>query len=252
MSTPVLETRNLTKQFGGLTATNSVSLQLEAGARHALIGPNGAGKTTFVNLLTGVLSPSSGTILLEGNDITDAKPEARVRLGLARTFQINQLFKDLTVFETLGIAVNEQRGIGARMFGSFSRDATTRQTVESLAHEFGLSSLLNTRTSDLAYGRQRLLELAVAFACKPRVLLLDEPAAGVPEAERHDLLATIARLPRDVAILLIEHDMDLVFSFAERITVLVEGALLTTGTPDEIANDPRVKAVYLGEGDTHG
>jgi ABC-type branched-subunit amino acid transport system ATPase component len=252
MSTTVLETRNLTKQFGGLTATNNVSLQLEAGARHALIGPNGAGKTTFVNLLTGVLTPTSGTILLEGADITNAKPEARVRRGLARTFQINQLFKDLTVFETLGIAVNEQRGIGARLFGSFSRDATTRQTVEGLAHEFGLSSLLNTRTSDLAYGRQRLLELGVAFACKPRVLLLDEPAAGVPEAERHDLLATIARLPRDVAILLIEHDMDLVFSFAEHITVLVEGALLTTGTPDEIAHDPRVKAVYLGEGDTHG
>jgi ABC-type branched-subunit amino acid transport system ATPase component len=252
MSAPVLETRNLTKQFGGLTATNSVSLQLEVGARHALIGPNGAGKTTFVNLLTGVLTPSSGFILLEGTDITDAKPEARVRRGLARTFQINQLFKDLTVFETLGIAVNEQRGIGARLFGNFSRDATTRQTVEGLAHEFGLSSLLNTRTSDLAYGRQRLLELGVAFACKPRVLLLDEPAAGVPEAERHDLLATIARLPRDVAILLIEHDMDLVFSFAERITVLVEGALLTTGTPDDIANDPRVKAVYLGEGDAHG
>jgi ABC-type branched-subunit amino acid transport system ATPase component len=252
MSIPVLETRKLSKQFGGLTATNSVSLQLEAGARHALIGPNGAGKTTFVNLLTGVLAPSSGSILLKGAVITDAKPETRVRRGLARTFQINQLFKDLTVFETLGIAVNEQRGVGARMLGSFRRDATTRQTVEALAHEFGLTSLLNIRTSDLAYGRQRLLELAVAFACKPRVLLLDEPAAGVPEAERHDLLATIARLPRDVAILLIEHDMDLVFSFAERITVLVEGALLTTGTPHQIANDPRVRAVYLGAGDTHG
>lgn len=252
MSTPVLETRNLTKQFGGLTATNAVSLQLEAGARHALIGPNGAGKTTFINLLTGVLAPSAGQILLEGVDITEAKPDARVRRGLARTFQINQLFKDLTVFETLGIVVNEQRGIGARMFASFGRDATTRQTVDALANEFGLSGLLNTRTSDLAYGRQRLLELAVAFACKPHVLLLDEPAAGVPEAERHDLLATIARLPRDVAILLIEHDMDLVFSFAERITVMVEGAVLTTAAPDEIANDPRVKAVYLGHGDADG
>lgn len=246
---PALETRGLTKRFGGLTATRDVSFALEVGARHALIGPNGAGKTTFVNLLTGVLRPSSGAVLLQGKDITGLRPDVRVRRGLARTFQINQLFKDLSVAETLGIAVNEQRGTGHRLWSGFARDGETTDQVASLARDFGLDSLLEARTSELAYGRQRLLEIAVAFACKPRVLLLDEPAAGVPEAERHDLLATIARLPRTVAILLIEHDMDLVFSFAEKITVMVEGAVLTSGTADEIANDPRVKAVYLGEGE---
>jgi ABC-type branched-subunit amino acid transport system ATPase component len=244
---PALETRNLTKRFGGLIATRDVSLTLEQGARHALIGPNGAGKTTFVNQLTGVLAPTSGTILLEGEDITNLRAERRVHRGLARTFQISQLFRKLTVYESLGIAVNEQRGVGARMLASFTGDRETRATVEALAHEFGLESVLHTRTGELAYGRQRLVEIAMAFACRPRVLLLDEPAAGVPEAERHDLLATIGRLPKDVAILLIEHDMDLVFSFADTITVLVEGAVLTSGPADAIARDERVKAVYLGE-----
>ena len=244
-----LETERLMKHFGGLVAANDVSLQLESGARHALIGPNGAGKTTVVNLLTGVLTPSSGVIRLRGKDITRLRPEGRVSSGLARTFQISQLFRKLTVFESLGIAVNEQRGTGARMWGSFSGDHETREAVEALACEFGLEGDLDTRTAELAYGRQRLLEIALAFACRPRVLLLDEPAAGVPEAERESLLATIGRLPKDVAILLIEHDMDLVFSFAERITVLVEGAVLTSGTTAEIANDERVRAVYLGEAD---
>jgi ABC-type branched-subunit amino acid transport system ATPase component len=244
-----LETQGLVKRFGGLFATRDVSLRLENGARHALIGPNGAGKTTFVNLLTGVLAPTSGTVRLGDEDITRLRPEARVHRGLARTFQISQLFRKLTVFESLGIAVNEQRGMGSRIWGSFSSDRETRRTVEELAQEFGLDEVLDTRTSELAYGRQRLLEIALAFACQPRVLLLDEPAAGVPEAEREALLATIDRLRKDVAILLIEHDMDLVFSFANQITVLIEGAVLTSGSAAEIANDDRVRAVYLGEAD---
>jgi ABC-type branched-subunit amino acid transport system ATPase component len=242
-----LETRGLSKRFGGLVATRDVSLRLEMGARHALIGPNGAGKTTFVNLLTGVLAPSGGSIWLSGEEITRARPDVRVRRGLARTFQISQLFRNLTVFESLGIAVNEQRRVGARFWTDFARDHETRHGVEALAAEFGLTDLLDTPVSELAYGRQRLLEIAMAFACRPRVLLLDEPAAGVPEAERDALLATIARLPADVAILLIEHDMDLVFSFAQQITVLVEGGVLTSGPAEEVAADARVKAVYLGE-----
>lgn len=244
---PALETRGLIKRFGGLVATRDVSLQLPVGARHALIGPNGAGKTTFVNQLTGVLTPSSGTILLGGEDITRLTPEARVRRGLARTFQISQLFRSLTVAESLGIAVNERRGAGHRAWTDFAHDGDAKREIETLAHEFGLEALLDARTSELAYGRQRLLEIALAFACRPRVLLLDEPAAGVPEAERDALLATIARLPGDVAILLIEHDMDLVFSFARDITVLVEGGVLTSGPAEQVADDPRVKAVYLGE-----
>jgi ABC-type branched-subunit amino acid transport system ATPase component len=243
----VLATENLFMRFGGLVTTRDVSISLEEGARHALIGPNGAGKTTFVNLLTGVLTPTGGTIQLAGEDITRLRPEARVRRGLARTFQISQLFRQLTVAESLGIAVNEQRGLGSRMWANFTADRETRAAVEALAVEFGLDTVLDAQTSQLPYGRQRLLEIALAFACCPRVLLLDEPAAGVPEAERQDLLATIGRLPRDVAILLIEHDMDLVFSFADRITVLVEGAVLTSGPAETIANDERVKAVYLGE-----
>lgn len=244
---PALETRSLVKRFGGLTATDDVSFRLEQGARHALIGPNGAGKTTFINLLTGVLAPTAGQILLEGQDVTRLRSELRVQRGLARTFQINQLFPAMTPLETIGLAVSERLGGGRdwwRVIGS--RRAILDEIVE-IAQRFRLTDVLDERTANLAYGKQRLLEIAVAFACKPRVLLLDEPAAGVPEAERHELLATVAALPRDVSVLLIEHDMDLVFSFAERISVLVNGALFTEGTVDEVASDPRVRAVYLGE-----
>lgn len=244
--TAALETHGLTKRFGGLVATNDVTFRLEQGARHALIGPNGAGKTTFVNLLTGVLAPSSGRILLEGEDVTRLSPERRVRGGLARTFQINQLFPGITPVETLGVAVSERLGGGGdwwRVIGS-RRDVTDE--IARIARMFRLVDVLDERTANLPYGKQRLLEIAVAFACRPRVLLLDEPAAGVPEADRRELLDTVAALPREVSILLIEHDMDLVFSFADRISVLVDGALLTEGTAAEIAADARVRAVYLG------
>jgi branched-chain amino acid transport system ATP-binding protein len=245
-----LETHGLAKRFGGLLATNDVTFRLERGARHALIGPNGAGKTTFVNLLTGVLPPSAGRVLLGGEDITRLKPEARVRRGLVRTFQINQLFADLTPLETLALAVGERLGEGATWYRPVRGDALARE-VDAVATRFGLADVLDVRTDTLPYGKQRLLEIAVAFAWAPRVLLLDEPAAGVPTAERQDILNAIAALPADVSVLLIEHDMGLVFDFAQRISVLVEGALLTEGTPQEIAADPRVKAVYLGEAE-HG
>jgi ABC-type branched-subunit amino acid transport system ATPase component len=248
---PVLETFHLEKRFGGLVATKDVSFQLRQGARHALIGPNGAGKTTFVNQLSGVLPPTSGQIKLNGEDITRLRPDLRVKKGLARTFQINQLFKDLTPRETLGIAVAQRLGAGGRMWRSFARDPEIAEETAALLASFKLGDVADTRTASLAYGKQRLLEIAVALAAKPKVLLLDEPAAGVPEAERHDILGVVSALPPDVAILLIEHDMDLVFAFADRITVLVEGALLVDGTPAEIAADPRVKAVYLGSG-AHG
>jgi branched-chain amino acid transport system ATP-binding protein len=245
--TAALETRGLHKHFGGLNVTRDLSLSVERGARHALIGPNGAGKTTVINLLTGVLRPNGGRILLEGNDITDLSVHARVLRGLSRTFQINQLYADLTPLETIGLAVSERMGRGAdwwRQMGT--RDDVNAEIAENLAR-FRLLDVMNEPTATLPYGKQRLLEIALAIAARPRVLLLDEPAAGVPESERHDILAAVAALPRDVTVLLIEHDMDLVFSFADRISVLVNGALLVEGPPGEVARDPQVKAVYLGE-----
>jgi ABC-type branched-subunit amino acid transport system ATPase component len=244
---PVLETIDLNRRFGGLVATKQVSLRVEKGARHALIGPNGAGKTTLINLLTGVLRPTSGRILLEGQDITALPPHRRVLLGMARTFQINQLFADLTPLETLGLAVSERLGSGSDWWRIVGTRSGVVEEVVSLLERFGLADVMDQRTAVLPYGKQRLLEIALAFACQPRVLLLDEPAAGVPEAERHDILATIEALPKDVTVLLIEHDMDIVFSFADRISVLVNGELFVEGAPDAVARDPRVKAVYLGE-----
>lgn len=244
----VLETIGLVKQFSGILASDNVSLRIERGARHALIGPNGAGKTTLINLLTGVSRPTSGRILLDGEDISDLPTHHRAKRGIVRTFQINQLFSDLTPLETVGLAVSERRGQGLdwwRIVGS--RPDLIVEVVEILEH-FRLTDVIDKRTAILPYGKQRLLEIAVAIACRPRVLLLDEPAAGVPENERHEILAAVAALPSDVSVLLIEHDMDIVFSFADRISVLVNGALFVEGTPQEVAHDARVKAVYLGEG----
>jgi branched-chain amino acid transport system ATP-binding protein len=244
---PILQTTGLEKRFGGIVATNNIDLSVEKGARHALIGPNGAGKTTFINLLTGVLKPSAGRIMLEGKDITDTSPHERVRLGMARTFQINQLFPDLTPLESVGLVVSERLGTGADWWRIIGTKSSVTGEIVEIIERFHLTDVMFDRVSVLPYGKQRLLEIALAFACRPQVLLLDEPAAGVPEAERHELLATIEALPAEVTVLLIEHDMDLVFSFADRISVLVNGALFVDGAPEDVARDPRVKAVYLGE-----
>jgi branched-chain amino acid transport system ATP-binding protein len=243
----VLQTSELTKQFGGITAANNVTLSVEKGARHALIGPNGAGKTTVINLLTGVLRPTAGRILLDGRDITDLEAHKRVGLGIARTFQINQLFADLTPLETIGLAVSERMELGQQWWRlTGSKGIVIEESVDIL-NRFNLADVMDERTATLPYGKQRLLEIALAIACRPSVLLLDEPAAGVPEEERRGILDAVAALPSDVTVLLIEHDMDIVFSFADRISVLVNGELFVEGTPEEVAQDPRVKAVYLGE-----
>jgi ABC-type branched-subunit amino acid transport system ATPase component len=246
--TTVLETTKLEKRFGGIIATDNVCLKVEKGARLALIGPNGAGKTTLVNLLTGVLRPTSGKIFLEGLDISGLEPYERVHLGMARTFQINQLFSDLTPVETIGLAISERMGRGTDWWRLLGTEKTLVDRIAELIEQFHLADVMKDRTATLPYGKQRLLEIALAIACRPRVLLLDEPAAGVPEDERHDILAAVTALPKDVTVLLIEHDMDLVFSFADRIAVLVNGALFADGPPSEIADNPRVKSVYLGEG----
>ena len=242
-----LQTFDLCKSFGGITATDHVDFTLAKGARHALIGPNGAGKTTFVNLLTGVLRPSSGRVELKGEDITAVSRETRVGRGLARTFQINQLFATMTPVEMIALVTSERLGRGRQPLRALDRDKElVAETAEILAR-FKLDDIMDERIATLPYGKQRQIEIAAAFAARPSVLLLDEPAAGVPEAERRELMATVAGLPEDVSVLLIEHDMDLVFRFATRITVLVNGRLLADGTPSEIANDPAVRAAYLGE-----
>jgi branched-chain amino acid transport system ATP-binding protein len=249
MNDIVLSCQGLVKKFGGITATNDVSINLRRGARHALIGPNGAGKTTLINLLTGVLEPTAGSITLEGQDISRLAPHQRVRRGMVRTFQINQLFASMTPLETLALVVSQHRGHGARWWRSLGSDASVAQRAQQLLEQFHLAEVATQKTEHLAYGKRRLLEIAIALACEPRVLLLDEPVAGVPAGEREELLQTVAALPADVSVLLIEHDMDLVFSFADRMTVLVNGTVLTEGSPDEIANNPEVKAVYLGHSD---
>jgi ABC-type branched-subunit amino acid transport system ATPase component len=248
---PALEARGLARRFGALIAADDVSFAIAPGARQALIGPNGAGKTTLINLLTGVVKPTGGQVLLEGRNVTALSSNARVRLGLSRTFQINQLFPHLTPAESLGLAISERNRSGADFWRVAGTRAGIVAEIEELLTRFGLESVLDQPTRKLPYGKQRLLEIALALASRPRVLLLDEPAAGVPEEERRDILAALAALPSDVAILLIEHDMDLVFNFANRISVLVAGRLLTEGAPEEIAADSRVRAVYLGE-DAHG
>jgi branched-chain amino acid transport system ATP-binding protein len=249
--TIALQTRNLVRRFGGLVATNDVSISLERGARHALIGPNGAGKTTLINLLTGVLTPTSGTIELDGHDISNTSRARRVELGMVRTFQINQLFPGFTPLQTVGLAVSRRLGLDRNMFRRIGSDKRVVEGCVDVLERFDLIDVMNRQVNSLPYGKQRLLEIAVAVACGPRVLLLDEPAAGVPEGERGEIMDGLAALPEDVTVLLIEHDMDLVFRFASRISVLVQGGLLLEGTVAEVSTDPRVREVYLGD-EAHG
>jgi branched-chain amino acid transport system ATP-binding protein len=247
MSEPRLETKRLCKSFGALAVATNIDFRLEQGARHALIGPNGAGKTSFVNLVTGVLAPSAGDVLLGGEDITRLPQAARVKRGLVRTFQINALFRRLTVLENVTLAISEREGIA----GDFIRPAGAyRQVIEeayALLETLGLIDEALRPVNELAYGRQRFTEIAVSLGLKPKVLLLDEPAAGVPTGETGAIIDMIERLPSDLALLIIEHDMDLVFRLAKRITVMVQGKVLVEGPPEQIAADARVRKVYLGE-----
>jgi branched-chain amino acid transport system ATP-binding protein len=250
MST-ILRTESLSKQWGAFAANSEVNLNLAVGARHALIGPNGAGKTTFINLLTGVYAPTTGRVFLDGQDVTALPQHMRVKRGMTRTFQINTLFAGLTVLESVVLAICERKGTAGRWWCTVASQKEEIAEAMALLDSLGLAGDADIETRHLAYGRQRLLEIALALATKPKLLLLDEPAAGIPAAESRELFGVIDRLPRDVTILFIEHDMGLVFRFAERITVLVGGKVLTEGTPEEIAADPRVKTVYLGEATHH-
>ena len=247
---PALQTHGLVRTFGGFVATDHVNLVVEPGARHALIGPNGAGKTTLINLLTGYLEPTAGRVELLGQDVTAMAQHERCRQGLVRTFQINQLFANMTVLESVAMAVSEQQGLGTHGWKPLAGHGEVVDQAAAILERLKLLPDAYARTRNLAYGRQRLIEIALALAMRPKVLLLDEPAAGVPTSESQELFETIAELPREVTILLIEHDMNLAFRFAERISVLVSGAILVEGAPDMIARHPRVKEVYLGE--SHG
>ena len=246
MSAALLRTEGLCRSFGALEVARDIDFRLEAGARHALIGPNGAGKTTFVNLLTGLLAPSGGRVLLDGEDVTRLAQAKRVKRGIARTFQINQLFRGLTVLENVCLAVTERLGAGGAMLTPAGRRADVLAEATRLVELLHLGDDAGRRIDELPYGRQRLVEIAIALGLQPRLLLLDEPAAGIPSAESHILLEAIGALPRGIAVLIIEHDMDLVFRFAERITVLVGGAIFAEGTRAEIAANREVRSVYLG------
>ncbi|MGZ5034877.1 MAG: ABC transporter ATP-binding protein [Usitatibacter sp.] len=246
-----LRTAGLSKRFGGLAALTDVTLNLPSGARHALIGPNGAGKTTLINVLAGSLTPSAGDVYLAEEPITHLRQYQRVKRGLTRTFQINTLFPGLTVLESVMLAILERKGLGADFWRTVAVHREEIDEARALLETLRLDGEAKRRTAELPYGRQRLVEIALGLATRPKILLLDEPAAGIPAAESVEMLGVIAALPGDVTVLFIEHDMGLVFRFAERITVLVGGRVLTEGTPDEIKRDERVKAVYLGK-ETHG
>jgi branched-chain amino acid transport system ATP-binding protein len=243
---PILSVRGLSKNFGALQVAQGIDLDLVPGARVGLIGPNGAGKTTLVNLLTGVISPDAGSIRLAGHRLDHMKPEARVRLGLARTHQINTLLVENDVRDNVAIAVAEREGFAWRAIRYTPQWRACREEAETRLAELSIGHVADRLVSQLPYGEQRLLEIAIAMALKPRVLLLDEPGAGVPSTESHVIHAALDRLPSDIAILIIEHDMDLVFRFAREIVVMVQGKVLRRGEPAAIAADPEVRAVYLG------
>jgi ABC-type branched-subunit amino acid transport system ATPase component len=251
MTAPALRTVGLHKSFGSLVVAQNVTITLPQGARYALIGPNGAGKTTLINLMTGTLRPDAGRILLGETDISDLDPYRRVKLGLGRTFQINTLFPDLDPLEAVTLAVCERLGIADIWWRKLAGFHHAMDEAYAILESLTLGAVCHRATRELAYGQQRLLEIALALATRPKVLLLDEPAAGVPRRDGGALFEAIASLSSDIAVLFIEHDMDVVFRFASRIIVMVGGRLLLEGTPAEIAADQRVREVYLGQG-RHG
>jgi branched-chain amino acid transport system ATP-binding protein len=242
-----LSTRGLSKAFGSLPVARDIALNLPVGARYALIGPNGAGKTTLINLVTGMLAPDAGQIFLGGDDITALEPQSRVRRGLARTFQINTLFAGLNPLEAVTLAVAERRGFANKFWQNIAVNGEAIEEAYEILKKLKLGDCCYQPTRELPYGRQRLLEIALALATKPKVLLLDEPAAGVPQEESGDIFEVVAGLSDELTLLFIEHDMHVVFRFATHIIVLVGGGVFTEGSPAEIAADPGVREVYLGK-----
>ncbi|KAB2772757.1 ABC transporter ATP-binding protein [Ochrobactrum sp. WV_118_8] len=245
MST-VFEVTKLRKNFGGLAVTNDVSLNMVKGDRVALIGPNGAGKTTFVNLVTGNLAATSGTVALDGENVSRLNAMQRVRRGLVRSFQVTRLFFDMTPEEHVALAVLQREGKTGRILGNYRKMPEVMDEVRDILDALGLLHLRQLRVSEIAYGQQRLLEIALALALRPKVLLLDEPAAGVPQSDTGRIEEALDRLPADLTVLMIEHDMDLVFRFAKRVVVLAAGTVIFDGLPEDVVQDTRVREAYLG------
>ncbi len=242
----LFQVEGLTKSFGGLAVSRDISLSMPAGERIALIGPNGAGKTTFVNLVTGQIKPSAGRVILNGEDVTDLGAVRRVRKGMVRTFQVTRLFSDMTPEEHVTLTVLQREGRASRILSRFTGDSAVSGEVEGLLGALGLLEVARRKVGEIAYGQQRLLEIAIALALKPKVLLLDEPAAGVPSSETPRIEQALERLPPSLAVLMIEHDMDLVFRFAKRVVVLAAGEIIFEGAPSEVAANDKVREAYLG------
>jgi branched-chain amino acid transport system ATP-binding protein len=249
MSQPLLSVLGLRKRFGGLIATDSVDLDVVEGEIHALIGPNGAGKTTLLTQLFGELSHDEGEIRLEGEAIDTLATPQRVQRGLARTFQINQLLPDFSMLDNVALAVQARQGHSFRFFADARRDKSLRQRAREHLTTAGLAHRAEVRVADLSHGEQKQLEFAIALACEPRLLLLDEPMAGLGHAESEQMVAMLSGLKGRVTMLLVEHDMDAVFALADRISVLVYGRIIATGTAQEIRDNADVRTAYLGEGD---
>lgn len=242
----VLETRNLRKAFGGLVVFDNLNFALGRGERHAIIGPNGAGKTTFVGLVSGLLTPNSGAILFNGAEITTRTPQQRVKSGIVRTFQINTLFRGLNPLESIVLALCERNNRSNPSLWAVAREQALIEEGIALLARFGLDRDALSSTSTLPYGKQRLLEVALAFALNPKVLLLDEPAAGLSTQQGHELFAQLSSLMEGTTILFIEHDMNIVFRYADVISVFAAGNLVVQDTPEKVRTDPRVREVYLG------
>ena len=245
----MLRLERLVKNFGALQVTREVSLEVPLGVRHAIIGPNGAGKTTLFNLVAGELSPSSGHIYIGDREVTRKPPNQRARLGLARSFQRNNLFQSESVRNNLLLGDIAARGTGTRFWPLLSGEREAHRRAGEIAAQVGLSDLLERPVSQLSYGAQRQLEVGLALIARPKVLLLDEPTSGMSPEETGRMLRLIDELPRDLAVLIIEHDMDLVFSHADRITVLNYGQVLMEGSPDEVRGSDVVRDIYLGGAD---
>ncbi len=245
--TTLLRTDALTKRFGGLLVTDSVCLDVGNAEIHAVIGPNGAGKTTLINQLSGELAPHSGSIWFGGRDITALAPHQRARVGLVRSYQITSIFEEFTVLENVVMAALGAREHAFRFWRSMLGNAAARRAAEEAIASTDMSARTHVPACDLGYGERRQLELAMGLATSPKLLLLDEPMAGMSSQESAAVIQLLQRLKRRYAIVLVEHDMDAVFALADRITVLVYGKVMFTGTPDEIRNHPEVRAVYLGE-----